>query len=297
MMKWNLLPCLLHSIFLFWGLWAAADAVSGSPSVFSLSFPGSFEFWRSFEYRGCRASSAWQGESVLYFRQLVPKQAHILYSALPSQFLLECWSCCSRYWVTHWISSQIFKQKGLSLGKQTAHSMVSHHLLGLWATVWSQPQKRWFNRWSFPSCGWDFPQVVHVLCKLMVSWFGMVTWVTFALEELWEDLLSLCLFPKQLLYSELFHAACVYKARRNLGNLKNRSGNFYFLFTDPNICVLWTGQSRTWPGEHKWDVLLPSEQKCQFLLCIHLQNSIMSWMYSSSTQNSHLVMFKTSCSN
>lgn len=107
-----------------WGLWAAADAVSGSPSVFSLSFPGSFEFWRSFEYRGCRASSAWQGESVLYFRQLVPKQAHILYSALPSQFLLECWSCCSRYWVTHWISSQIFKQKGLSLGKQTAHSML-----------------------------------------------------------------------------------------------------------------------------------------------------------------------------
>lgn len=176
-----------------WGLWAAADAVSGSPSMFSLSFPGSFEFWRSFEYRGCRASSAWQGESVLYFRQLVPKQAHILYSALPSQFLLECWSCCSRYWVTHWISSQIFKQKGLSLGKQTAHSRVSHHLLGLWATVWSQPQKRWFNRWSFPSCGWDFPQVVHVLCsRLMVSWFGMVTWVTLALEELWEDLLSLC---------------------------------------------------------------------------------------------------------
>lgn len=66
------LPCLLCSIILLMralGSWWCSE---WEPcNVLCVSFPGSFEFWRSFEYWGCRASFAWQGESVVYLRQVV----------------------------------------------------------------------------------------------------------------------------------------------------------------------------------------------------------------------------------
>lgn len=113
--------------------------------------------------------------------------------------------------------------------------------------------------------------------------------MTFVLEDLCKDLLFLCLFPKAAL---LFRAlTCIYKARRNLGKFKEQEcGNFWVFFTDPNIHVCTVDWAK--PGEHKF--LLTSEQKCQFLLCTRLQNSIMSH-YTDVFLT--LSMFKTSCSN
>lgn len=99
-------------------------SMGGNPVMFSGSFPGSFEFWRSPEYWGCRASFAWQGESVVYLKHFVPKQLHTLCSVIPSQSFYSISAGTSGSRVTQCIGEQIFKQK-CALSEQVNSTLSS----------------------------------------------------------------------------------------------------------------------------------------------------------------------------
>lgn len=147
--------------------------------------------------------------------------------------------------MTHCISTQLFKQKVLSVGKPAPHSGVSHHMLGLWTIMWSQPQ----NRWSSPSCVWDFPW--SCACSVEQAggelvWHGDMRDL-YLRRPVKRSPLSLSKGRFFIQSSYMLHAFI--KPGEIWASLKNRSGNFYFLFSDPNfyVCIMgWAKENMVW---------------------------------------------------
>lgn len=133
------------------------------------------------------------------------------------------------------------------MGKQTPHSGVSHHMLGLWTIMWSQPQ----NRWSSPSCVWDFPWSCS--CSVQQAggelvWHGDMRDL-YLRRPVKRSPLSLSKGSFFIQSSYMLHVFI--KPGEIWASLKNRSGNFFLVILF-FMCVLWAGRRRTWSGLVAW---------------------------------------------